>query len=184
MPVRDKIGGTWRDTAAMWDKITGEWRPVAAAWRKVDGVWRQIFDGVKSNYFKQYTANMDRLTGRHTFTEAIGAMTATVTGYAGGYSNGCQVGWIVENLPAGANVSVEWEYYKAGYAMNDIIITSANGQLQTHSIAEAVTRQTLTTTNHTGWLLFMIDFFPDYTTTTWITIKKITVDGRQVWPAA
>lgn len=185
MPVRDKISGAWRDTANMWDKVSGVWRPVVAAWKKDNGVWKMTFDGLKEIYFERsYDRLENLLSGSADYTESPGSMRARVTGYTGGYNQGCTVGWIVKGFPAGANVEIEWHYNKSSGAMNDIHIWSETHQLEIHSEQGAVTYRKLTTTQHTGWLRFFIDFFPTNQSTTWLTITKISVNGRQVWPAA
>lgn len=184
MAVKDKISGAWRDVTVMYDKVGGVWRKTAAEWVKVNGQWKMTYDGISSTYFERNTDNLDRLHGDVSFSEAPGAMMVSVTGYTGGYNSGCIVGWLVKGLPAGSNVQIEWEYLKAGGAMNDIHIWTETHQLELHSDDGVVTSRTLTTNQHTGWIRFFIDFFPTYQTTTWLKIKKITVDGRQVWPAA
>ena len=184
MSVKDKVGTAWHETRAMYDKVGTAWRPVLNEWVKVGGVWRKTFYGAAGVYFEEYTNSMNNLLGgSYSLKADDSGMTASLTNaYTGGTNLGCQIGWKIKNLPAGAVVDVGCTYTKQAYPMNDIVVSSENGVIATRSEVGTYSF-VLSTEHHTGWILFMINFFPYSTTSTSLTITSLTVNGERLWTA-
>ena len=185
MAVKDKVGNTWRDVKAMYDKVGGQWRPVVREWVKAGGVWRQTFINPRGVYFQEWPENVGNLIGSYSITEEANALHASVSGYTGGENKGCAVGWQVKNLPAGAEVEIDYTWYKGAYPMNDVVAYNENGYLAVHSTAGYSYSNTLKTSNHSGWILLVCNFFPtsEYATNAWLKITRLAINGQQVWPA-
>lgn len=184
MPVSDKIGGQWRQVQRMYDKVGSQWRPVKAEWVKVDGVWRQTFNGNFGAHFIEYRQNPERIIGSYELKRDGGELVASITGYTGGEANVAAIGWMIRNIPAGAQVEVTFEVYKGGYHMNDVIVTSAaGGVIGTYSNSTGTI--TATYPNHGGWLNFVLNFFPiqAYATTSYIRIKRVKFGAEQIFPS-
>ena len=176
-----EVGGYSRRVKKLYTEVNGVSRRVKKLYAEVGGASKLVFVDA-SQYFTKYEQAMGYLIGSYELT--IGnTVLAKITGYTGGSANTCALGWTI-NAPAGAEVEITYEWYKGAYPMHDVIIYSANGTLATHSDALVATTSTLKTTNHTGWIVFIINFFPinTYSTTSWFAIKSLRINGEQVFP--
>ena len=179
-----EAGGTAHRIKKLYTEVGGVSHKVKKLYAEVGGVSKPVFTDQQLARFTKYEQNMGNLIGTYKLTNTGGVMHAQVSGYTGGENNGCAVGWMIDSLPAGAEVEITYEWYKGGYQMNDILFYSANGTLATHSDNGTIYTNTLKTKSHQGWILGVVNFFPVsyYQTTSWLTIKRVVVNGEQEWP--
>ena len=177
-----EVGGVSSKVKKVYAEVGGVSHRVKKIYAEVVGASRLVFLD-PSTYFSKYEQSMGNLIGSYSIKEDGSGMTASLTNaYTGGANLGCRIGWMIENLPAGAVVDVGYTYTKQAYPMNDIIVSSESGVLATHSEVGTYSF-VLSTERHTGWILFMIDFFPYSSTSTSLTITSLTVNGERLWTA-
>lgn len=177
-----EVGGVSKQVRKLYTEVGGVSHKVKKLYAEVGGVSKLVFLD-SSAYFSKYEQSMGNLIGSYALTEDSTGMKASITGYTGGQSYTCAMGWQISGFPAGAEVEIVYDWYKGMLPMHDVIVYSANATLATHSTALKYSTETLKTTNHTGWILIIINFFPtsNYSTTSYFTIKKLSINGEVVW---
>ena len=183
MAEKTKAGGSWHDTKQKFAKVSGAWRDVKGSWTKVGGVWKRTFRGNFDAWFTKYLQNPERLSGSYAVEDRGNYLFAECSGYTGGENKGCAVGWTIINLPTDKAVTVEFEIYKGAYPMNDGVISTAAGASTVYSQSTGVITRTFE--GHGGWINFIINFFPTsgYSTSSYLTIRKVVVGDVQIYPA-
>lgn len=177
-----EVNGASRKVKKLYTEVGGVSHKVKKLYMEVNGVSRLVYLD-PTTYFSRYEQSMGNLIGSYVLTEDSTGMLARISGYTGGQSYTCAMGWQISGFPAGADVELVYDWYKGMLPMHDVIVYSANGTLATHSEALKYSTETLRTTNHTGWLMIIINFFPpsNYATTSYFTIKKLSINGEVVW---
>lgn len=179
-----EAGGVSHKVKKLYTEVGGVSHKVKKLYAEVNGISKLVFSAVQPPVFTKYEQIDSSFYGYYSLTPGANSMLAKISGYTAGENRACTVGWMIENLPPGADVEITYEWYKGGFQMNDIIFSSANGILEIRSDNGVVYTNTLKTTNHTGWILGYVNFFPAsyYQTTSWLDIKRVVVDGDQAWP--
>lgn len=184
MALMRKVNGEWHKVSREYRKIGGQWRQLKAEWRKINGEWRKVFDmpGVQ---FEEYLQDIDRLYGSYRLTRGTTSMKAEISGYTGGESYVCAIGWMMRDIPVGSAVKVTFKWYKGTYERNDVIMYDSTGVKAVYSSAGEEVTSSVTVRTHTGWVLLAINFFAysSNPATTTFEITSVEVDGVQVFPA-
>lgn len=183
MALKRKINSEWRAVNRQYRKIGGQWRQIKAEWRKVNGEWRKVFD-MPGVVFEEYVQDIDRLYGDYRLTRGTQIMGARISGYTGGESYVCAIGWMMKDIPIGAALKVTFKWHKSVYERNDVIVYDSTGVKAVYSSAGEEVTSSVTVRTHTGWVLLAINFFAysSNAATTYFEITKVEVDGEQVFP--
>ena len=179
-----EVGGVAHKVKKLYTEVGGMSHKVKRLYAEVGGVSKLVYSARQPVRFTKYEQSVGNLYGSYRLSDTDGVLHAQISGYTGGETNNCAIGWMIDNIPAGAEVEITYEWYKGGFEMNDILIYSANGTLATHSANGVIYTNTLKTTSHAGWILAIVNFFPAsyYATTSWLTIKSVVVNGERDWP--
>lgn len=182
MPVKDKVNGTWRKTKHICDNVNGTWRTAVAEWVKVGGLWRKTYDGRRYSCVFPYTYQMENFVGNYVVEEREDCLCAEISGHVVAFERFCQVGWRIKNV-AGKKLTVTFEVTKDSGSLDShdgIVYDEVAGTLASYGSDTGVITKEYT--NHSGNMLFFINFFPTRDMTSWIKIYKILLDDEQIYP--
>lgn len=184
MALKRKVGADWRQVSRQYRKVDGSWRQIKSEWVKVNGEWRKVFD-MPGVTFEEYLQDIDRLYGNYRLTRGTQIMGAQISGYTGGESYVCAIGWMMKDIPIGSALKVTFRWHKSVYERNDVIVYDSTGVKAVYSsVGEEVT-SSVTVRTHTGWVLVAINFFAYSANpaTTTFEITSVEIDGVRVFPA-
>ena len=156
MPKLRKIAGAWRSVADRYRKVDGVWRKVLFSYRKIDGVWKMVF-GSRTEMVSTFAEDNPNFHG------SLGTdWDATANKYrvwVNGNIYGAQsmiLGLIVDNIPAGSTVALDWSGAKNYVEHMQIMVDTGDTVLLTQS--ETFARRTDTFNNVSGSMRVYIKF--------------------------
>lgn len=156
MPKLRKINGAWRSVADRYRKVDGVWRKVLFSYKKIDGVWKMVF-GSRTEMFSTFAENNPNFHG------SLGTDWVSTDNkyrvWVNGNIYGAQsmiLGLIVDNIPAGSTVALDWSGSKNYVEHMQIIVDSNDTVLLTQH--EAFARRIDTFDNVSGSMRVYIKF--------------------------
>ena len=181
MPIFSNVDGIWREVKNIYDNVGGVWKTTRAVHDNVDGAWRESYrKNMLEDYITPYVANAEYLQGTQINENQTTQLLTQISGVStGGDTKPIQIGWLINNIPPGAKVTIEWEFMKDNWAMNDAIITS-NHQNVTAETGNFTRKRSQYYVS--GSMLIFINFWTTGQTTSTMKIYHISINDKVIYP--
>ena len=181
MPIYDNIGGVWREVKNIYDNVGGVWKTTRAVHDNVEGAWRESYrKNMLEDYITPFVINGEYMDGEITNEDQTNQLLTEIWGAStGGETKPIQVGWEIKNIPPSAQVTIEWEFSKTSWPMNDAIVTN-NGQQST--VKTSNTGRIREYYYPSGKMSFYINFWTDIKSTSTMKIYHISINDKVIYP--
>jgi len=156
MPKLRKINGAWRSVADRYRKVNGVWHKVLFSYKKIDGVWKMVF-GSRTEMFSTFAENNPNFHGSlgTDWVSTDNKYRVWVNGNIYG-ADKMILGLVIDNIPAGSTVTLDWTGYKNYVQHSQIIVDSGETVFLTQH--ETFERRTDTFYNVSGSMRVYINF--------------------------